>query len=94
MRDFLINTGELSEKEIDVFLSFGRIHTYGANEVVFNGDRPFTQLLFIETGLIRAYRIIDGDDFSYFFFSNNEFAVDFQSYLTETASSLIFETLT
>jgi CRP-like cAMP-binding protein len=94
MKDFLKNIGELSEKEVDEFLSFGRLCRYQANEVVFSGGRPFTKLLFIETGLIRAYRIIDGNDFSYFFFSNNEFAVDFQSYLTETVSSLLFETLT
>ncbi|MEM7483651.1 MAG: hypothetical protein AAF348_00440 [Bacteroidota bacterium] len=94
MKDFLLTIGKLSEPEINKFLSFGRICEYLTNEIVFEGDRPFTKLLFIEKGLIRAYRIIDGNDFSYFFFSDNEFAVDFQSYLTESTSPLIFETLT
>lgn len=93
MKDFLESIGGLTAMQIEQFVSFGRKRILEPNTLVFQGNRPFLKLLFIEDGLMRAYRIIDGDDYSYFFFSNNDFAIDFQSFLTETPSPLLLETL-
>lgn len=93
MKDFLSEYGPFTEEEMQAFERIGNRRRAPARTQLFQGDRPFTQLWLIESGLIRAYRIIGGEDYSYFFFSSGEFATDYQSFLTETASPLFFETL-
>ena len=63
------------------------------NSILFQADKPFLKLLFLEEGLIRAYRIIDGKDITFFFFTSGEFAVDYESFLRESKSPLFFEAL-
>ncbi|WP_177217295.1 Crp/Fnr family transcriptional regulator [Thermoflexibacter ruber] len=94
MRNFLSKFRQLSEEEITYFESLGITRKEKAKTLIFNADKPFSKLFFIHSGIIRAYRLIDGEDYSYYFFTNNEFAVDFQSFLTEADSPLYFETLT
>lgn len=50
--------------------------------------------LFIEMGILRGYKIIDGKDFTHHFFTPGWFATDFESFLTDKPSSLYIETLT
>ena len=57
-------------------------------------NRPFTWLWFIEEGVIRAFRVIDGEDYTFYFFTRQDFATDYQSYLTREDSPLFFEALT
>lgn len=94
MKDFLLKFRHFSDEEIQYFESLGTTKSVSAKTLVFSADKPFSKLLFIHSGIIRAYRLIDGQDYSYFFFTNNEFAVDFQSFLTGTPSPILFETLT
>lgn len=94
MKDFLATFGQFNEEEVRAFEAIGLARSATAKTGIFHGDRPFRKLFFIQTGIIRAFRLIDGEDFTYFFFSTNDFAVDFQSYLTDTPSPLFFETLT
>jgi CRP-like cAMP-binding protein len=61
--------------------------------IFFNGDRSFDKLYYISKGCIRCFRVINGEDYTYFFFFDQEFAVDYESFLTENDSSLSFETL-
>ncbi|MEO1713464.1 MAG: Crp/Fnr family transcriptional regulator [Bacteroidota bacterium] len=63
------------------------------HELLFGAGQPFLKLLFLEKGLVRAYRIIDGKDVTFFFFTAGEFVVDYESYLRETPSTLFFEAL-
>lgn len=65
-----------------------------ANSIISNAGYPFLRLLFLEEGLIRAYRIMDGKDMTFFFFTSGEFTVDYESFLRETESPLFFESLT
>lgn len=94
MKDFLFRYRHYTEEEIQYFESLGTLKKEKAKTLIFSGDKPFSKLLFIHSGIIRAFRLIDGEDYSYFFFTNNEFAVDFQSFLTDSPSLILFETLT
>lgn len=94
MKDFLATFGQFTDEEVSAFEVIGLSRSATAKTFLFQGDRPFNRLFFIQTGIIRAFRLIDGEDFTYFFFSTNDFAVDYQSYLTDTPSTLFFETLT
>lgn len=84
---------KLSEEEQELVCSMAVEKEYKAHEVLFHADRVFDHFLFIEEGMIRVYRIIDGNDFTYSFFLPGEICVDFQSYLQLVQSNHYFESL-
>ena len=85
---------ELTDEQVDEMLSRCTESTAKKNEIVFWGDRPFLKLWFLKSGIMRMYRVIDGKDVTFFFFFRGEFAVDYESFLTEHESPLFFEALT
>lgn len=52
------------------------------------------KLFFLESGLMRAYRLIDGKEYTHYFFVEQWFVTDFKSYLSERAGELYVEALT
>lgn len=60
---------------------------------LFWAGNQMRHLWFVESGLVRAYRILEGEDYTFFFFPKGQFAVDFESYLTGQVSPLFLETL-
>lgn len=94
MESFLSKFGYFTSEETKAFEKIGHYTAIPIKTIIFDGQQPFDKLYFVVSGIIRTYRLIDGEDYTYFFFSTNDFAVDFQSFLTDTQSSLVFETLT
>ncbi|MGD1839458.1 MAG: Crp/Fnr family transcriptional regulator [Thermonemataceae bacterium] len=84
---------DFTSEEIEAIVSTGTLKKVAAKTKVFQADKPFTKLWFLQEGLVRAYRIVNGQDFTFFFFTKQEFAVDYQSFLTEETSTLLFDTL-
>lgn len=64
------------------------------NQILFYPERINKKCLFIEKGLLRGYKIIDGKDYTHHFYYSNWFATDFKSFLTEKPSEIYIETLT
>ncbi|MEL6926778.1 MAG: cyclic nucleotide-binding domain-containing protein, partial [Bacteroidota bacterium] len=62
--------------------------------LIFHPDRTCRKIIFIEQGLLRGYRIIDGKEYTHHFFSTHWFATDFRSFLTGRPGSLYIEALT
>ncbi len=93
MKDFLQSIAPFSDQEVDLILSFGKKKSVANKETLFQAGKPFSSLWFIEEGMIRAYRIIEGEDYTFFFFTRGEFATDYQSFLTNEESPLFFEAL-
>jgi CRP/FNR family transcriptional regulator, anaerobic regulatory protein len=94
MLEILSKYSVFTEEEQAAFEKIGNRRTFRAKSLLFDGMQIFNKLYYIETGIIRSFRLIDGEDYTYFFFSASDFAVDYQSYLTDTISPLFFETLT
>jgi CRP/FNR family transcriptional regulator, anaerobic regulatory protein len=94
MREFITNLIKLTEEETQLFLSEGQTKRIEAGKVFINEGEIFDRLFFIHSGIIRSFRLIDGDDYSFFFFADGEFAIDFESYLMNKPTLLFFETLT
>lgn len=86
--------GQFAPEETKAFLKIGIPKKVPSKTILFEEGQAFDRLYFVQSGIVRAYRVIDGEDYTYFFFSDHDFAVDFQSFLTDTISSLFFETLT
>lgn len=94
MRDFIKNNINLTGGELEIFLSCCNESKISAKTIFFNEGELFNKLLFVQSGIVRSFRLIDGEDYSFFFYTNNEFVVDFESFLTESESQLFFETIT
>ena len=94
MKSFLQSIAAFSDEELNAILNAGLKRAAESKELLFKSESLFSRLWFIEQGMIRAYRIIDGEDFTFFFFTQSEFATDYQSYLTQEDSPLFFEALT
>lgn len=92
MIEFLNKFG-LSASEIDLLIPMGKEVTVPANQLLFSGNKVFGEFWFIKQGLIRSYRIKDGNDFTYSFFLPGDIAVDYESYLKELESDHFFESL-
>lgn len=84
----------ISQGEISRFAAYGREKAFRKGEIAFSAGVPFLKLLFVEQGMLRAYRIVKGKDVTFFFFFESDFAVDYESYLTEQPSPLYLETCT
>ncbi len=84
----------LSDDQVNEMLNRSTEASCKKNEIVFWGDQPFLKLLYIKRGIMRMYRVIDGKDITFYFFFRGEFAVDYESFLTEQKSPLFFEALT
>jgi CRP-like cAMP-binding protein len=94
LKDFLKSIAPFTEDELNMFVEKGQRKEAESGRELFRPDRPFLRLWFLEKGIIRAFRLIDGKDITFFFYFKNEFAVDYESYLTEATSPLFFEALT
>jgi len=90
---FIKDLIDISDEKASEIEEFGIKKSISANTILFNADAPFLKLFFIQHGLFRAYRIIDGKDFTFFFFTSGEFATDYESFLNESKSPLFFEAL-
>jgi len=92
-RQFLRSLINISDEAVNEIEKSGIRKSVEANSTIFRADRPFLKLLFLENGLFRAYRIVDGKDVTFFFFTSGEFAVDYESFLRESKSQLFLESL-
>ncbi len=79
--------------ELTAFEAVASQRTFKKNALISREGEVFDKLYFVKSGIVRSYRLIEGQDFTYFFFFANEFAVDFQSYLTQTQSPFFLEAL-
>lgn len=83
----------LSKKNYQLFLNSATRKEGGKNETLFYPPKISRKCLFIEKGIARGYKLIDGKDYTHHFFTPNWFATDFESFLTGRPSSLYIETL-
>lgn len=94
MRDFLRKYIDLTEDEFLDFFSTAKQKQLKKGEIIFQPGKIFDRTYFIEEGLIRCYRIQNGEDVTYHFYLQQDFCLDFYSYLHDTPSEFFFQALT
>lgn len=94
MKNILTQHIDISDDLFQSFLSKAQPKTAVKGEIIAKPGKTNSDLLFLEQGLMRAYRIIDGKEFTHYFFVENWFATDFKSFLTGEASDLYLQALT
>ncbi len=78
----------------DLLFSHSKFKTFQKKEILLSPGREVDTIFFIKDGLIRSYRIIDGNDITHHFHKENWFATDYQGFLTNSPCKLYFEAVT
>ena len=94
MKEIIQYHVNLPEDVYQIFLKSATKKEVAKNMVLFQPPKVNRKCLFIESGLLRGYRIVDGKDYTHHFFKPNWFATDFESFLSNNPSSLYIESLT
>lgn len=93
MRDYLLKYIQLSDEEYNDFMSICRVNRYPPKSKILQAEIPSRKLLFVRNGAIHGYRIIDGNFITHYFFLENEFATDYESFLTGKPGELYLDAL-
>ncbi len=83
----------LSEEEILLMEELGKEESFHFGEDISSYNKKIDHFYFVKEGLIRSYRIIDGDDFTYTFYLPGEICVDFESITKKEPSQHYFQVL-
>jgi CRP-like cAMP-binding protein len=94
MKDTLRSHLELSDAHYEALLHIASRKQAAKETLLFRPGTANVKLLFLETGMMRAYRVKEGNEYTHYFFPENWFATDFHSYLTEQPSELYIAALT
>lgn len=83
----------LTDEERNLVLQLGTPISFEKGEDLSLHGKVAQHFYFMQSGLIRSYRLLDGDDFTYNFFMPGNICVDFESILTQEPSQHFFEVL-
>lgn len=94
MKEVIKSYIEISDEYYQHFLNNSEKKEAKKKEILFSPQKSAQKILFVEEGLLRGFKIVDGKDFTHHFFSEKWFATDFESFLKSTPSNLFIEALT
>ncbi len=63
-------------------------------EILAHPGKAMRKILFLEKGMLRGYRLVEGQEYTHHFYFDQWFATDYHSYLTESPSQLFLESIT
>lgn len=75
-------------------LSIGTSTTFAAREELLRAGRICRQMFYLEAGIIRGYRRLEGKEITHHFYLPGWFTTDYTSWLTAQPGELTLETLT
>lgn len=75
----------------DRIISLGQPRQYAAKQVIFERGKHFDEIWFIVEGGLKSSRLVHGKEWVYTLTASGQYVYDFNSYLTEKPSALIFE---
>jgi len=86
LKSIIENIIDISTDEWDYLLSLLKKETFKAKTTLINQGKTARKLYFIEQGLIRSFRIIDGKEINIHFAADGKFITAFASFITQTPS--------
>lgn len=85
---------ELNDKEWDYYSDLFKTTNYSKKEVLLRPDHICDHIFFINKGLLRIFFIDkDGNESTFYFSQENDFAVDYESFLNRTPSNYTIEAM-
>lgn len=94
MKEIILSHVNLSEEEYRIFEDVAKKKEVDKNQLLFQAGKLSRKCFFIEKGILRGYRIIEGKEYTHHFYFQDWFAVDYESFLLDQAGSLYIESLT
>lgn len=94
MLDFIRKYVDLSDESYARFIANAKLLNFKAGEIFYEPGQPFFKMYFINEGIVRCYRLINGEEMTYHFYFKDEFCVDFYSYLTGEPCTFYYQALT
>lgn len=94
MKNQILKQMVLSKASYEMLEKAAILKTIPKHTIIAKPGKTIRKLLFVNNGLLRAYRLIDGQEYTHYFFLENWFATDYQSFLTTQPSELYIESLT
>ncbi len=84
---------KISDKSYQLLMSIATEKKVRKNQLLFYPEKPANKILFLKEGLLRGYKLVDGQDFTHHFYFANWFATDFTSFLTESPSQIYIQAI-
>jgi len=80
MKEIIQSLLEFSDESYDLLMSIATEKEVRKNQLIFEPYKTTNKILFLKSGLLRAYKLIDGKDYTHHFYFENWFATDFSSF--------------
>ncbi len=93
LKQYLDNIAPLNEFEWDLAQALFKEEKIVKDECFVKSDEICTKIAFIEKGLFQLYYVLDGEENTTLFFSENQFVTDYYSFLTKTPCIGLIEAL-
>ena len=93
MKEIIQSHLEFSDESYDLLLNIATEKEVGKNHLIFYPEKPADKILFLNKGLLRGYKIIDGNDCTHHFYFENWFATDYSSFLNENSIQIYIESI-
>lgn len=93
MKNILSKHLSFTDQEYDLFISKSEQLEFNKSEFLMTPNEVTKKIFFINEGFVRGYRLVDGKEITHFFYRNNWFATDYESFLENTRGDLYLQAL-
>lgn len=83
-----------SEQEWEQLMAICQVRRYPKHAFLLQAGQPADQMFFLQTGLLRGYRLENGQEITHHFFKENWMGTDYESYLQGSPASLFIQAMT
>ena len=93
MKSLLSKYFEFSDTDYNTFIAKGKLLEYKKGDYLLRANEVANKLFFIKKGFVRGFRLVDGKDTTHFFYRENWFATDYESYLEGSIGEIYLQAL-
>ncbi len=83
----------LTKEDLDLFEPFLSVTTFAEKQLLLSEGEICREICFVTSGLFRIYYLSDGKEINTGFFFENEFVVDYESFINQKPSRFYIEAL-
>ncbi|NVK75311.1 MAG: Crp/Fnr family transcriptional regulator [Oceanospirillaceae bacterium] len=94
MRDTILSHIDMSSEAYNALETSGKLKKLRKGDILSSPSKSADTMLFVNSGLLRGYRIVDGKEFTHHFYREKWFATDYKSFLLGESTELYIESLT
>lgn len=94
MKETITAQIDLPDEIYQILLNSAQKKEAKKKQILFYPHTVNRKCLFIDSGFLRGYKLVDGKEYTHHFYAAKWFATDFESFLTNQPSTIFIETLT